>query len=104
MSWGWRATGGPTAGDTTNGQDWVSWWWTVRLRDGEPRQLEVRLSRTLVASVDGPDLPADLREAVTTKGRSEITRIALWEEPPNLILVQTAGRRRFGGWVARPQG
>ena len=102
MSWGWRPTGGPTAGDASNGQDWVVWWWTLTLRDGAARQLEVRLSGTLIAAADGPDLAADLREAVTTKGGSEISRIALWEEPPELIIVQTTGRRRIGGYVARP--
>ena len=103
MSWGWRPTDGPTAGATSYDRDWVSWWWTIILRDGERRQIEVRLSGTLVASVDGLHVPAELREAVTTRGRSEITRIALWEIPPSRIDIGMDGRQRLGGAVAIPR-
>lgn len=104
MTWGWRPTGAPTAGEASHGADWVSWWWTITLREGDRRRVEIQLSASLIASADGPDLPGDLREAVATRGRSEITRIALWEEPPELILVSVHGRERIGGYVASASG
>jgi hypothetical protein len=102
MSWGWRPSGAPSAGETGGGEGAVSWRWTVALRDGPARRIEIQLSRSLVQSIDAPDLPRDLREAVLTKGRSEIVRVALWEEPPSLIVVEVTGRERVGGRVATP--
>lgn len=99
MTWGWRPTGGPTAGDERRADEAISWVWTVALRDGARRRIEVRLGAALVAAAEG-DLPTDLREAVATRGRSEITRVALWEQPPELIVVDLTGRERIGGLVA----
>ena len=102
MTWGWAPVGGPTAADTRHGEDWESWWWEIRVRGHSPRRIEIRLSRALVAAVDDPDLARDLREAVLTRGRSEIARIALWEIPPNRVELDTTRRHRVGGRVARP--
>lgn len=101
MSWGWAPIGGPTAGEgVADGESWV---WQVQARGQSPRSIEVRLSGTLVNWVGHPEVTADLREAVLTEGRSELIRVALWETPPALIEVDTAGRWRVGGSVANPR-
>ena len=102
MSWGWAPVGGPTAGEAGREGDGESWLWKVQARGQEPRTIEVRLSETLVRWVNRPEVTPDLREAVLTKGRSELIRVALWETPPILIEVDTAAWRP-GGSVVNPR-
>jgi len=102
MSWGWKPIADEPTGGEGGGGGWISWWWTIQDREHEAHDLEIRVSRTLVQTA-GPDTPADLREAVVTRGRSEITRIGLWEVPPERIELNTGGRRRVGGAVAVPR-
>lgn len=100
MTWGWKPVAEPTPGEARRGEDGESWLWRVEVRNRTPRRIEVRLTQTLIDWVDHPGLARDLREAVLTKGRSEIVLIALWETPPTRIEVDTAGRWRLGGSFA----
>jgi hypothetical protein len=102
MRWGWAPIAGPNPGEARPGEDGESWWWQVEARGQAPRWIEIRLSETLIHWLDHPEVAHDLREAVLTKGRSELVRVALWETPPIRIELDTAGRWRLGGNVVNP--
>lgn len=102
MTWGWKPIDEPAPGVARTGEDGEAWLWRVQMRDEAPRQVEVRLTQTLIDWASHPGLAPDLREAVLTKGRSELALIALWATPPTRIEVDTAGRWRLGGAVGPP--
>jgi hypothetical protein len=102
MTWGWKPVSEPAPGGARRGEDGEAWVWQVQMRDQPPRRVEVRLTQTLIDWANHPSLAPDLREAVLTRGHSEIALIALWETPPTRIEVDTAGRWRLGGNVGAP--
>ena len=77
---------------SSNDLDGQLWRLTV-WRDHDERHVDVLLTRSALLT-GGPD---DVSRAVRTKGRTAVTDVLEWDEPPTRIRVSTEGISSTGG-------
>jgi hypothetical protein len=70
-------------------RDAVSYLWPIR-RGDEERQIQVYISRTALIS-DDEHLPGEVAQAKATDGRSVVATLVALEDPPEEVMVTTAG-------------
>jgi hypothetical protein len=101
----WTIFDGPEEVDA-HGYDATLWRWRLRHeRTGLTADVVVKVSGTAMA-MDQANLPPVTRDARNTAGKSEVSRVLTWWEPPHIIELHSASQaaNHAGGSRMRPQG
>jgi hypothetical protein len=83
----WRRVAGPFEWTPKGDYFEFGWTWRITGERAGTREITVEVARRLQAV----DLPADSREAISTRGASAVDRFLDENEPPPRILVLSAG-------------
>ena len=83
----WRRVAGPFERTPKGDYFDFGWTWQIARADLGTRDITVEVARSLQTA----DLPADSREAISTRGASAVDRFLDENEPPPRILVLSAG-------------
>jgi hypothetical protein len=74
-----------------SGFDASGWLWEIE-KDGESRRVLVEITGTALA-VAPETLPEDTRDAISSEGASEVTKVLDADDPPRVIACGTGGCR-----------
>jgi hypothetical protein len=85
----WSIVDGPGEGPW-EGRDAVGWIWVVENEAQEQRWILVEISGTAMA-VDEEHLPAGVRDAKRTRGRSAVEAVLDSDSPPRRLMFTTQG-------------
>jgi hypothetical protein len=83
----WRRVAGPFERNPKGDYFDFGWTWRIAAEGVGTREITVEVARSL----DAVDLPADSREAISTRGASAVDKFLNETEPPPRILVLSAG-------------
>jgi hypothetical protein len=90
MGWEIRGQIGP---HTRSGYDGTGWLWEIG-RGDDCRRVLVEITGSALSSAS---LPEETREAIETEGRSEVERVASFDDPPRIVTCGTTGCRDIAG-------
>ena len=83
----WRRVAGPFERIPSSDYFDREWTWRIAAEDASTREIKVEVARRL-RSVE---LPADSRQALSTRGASAVDKYLNESEPPPRILVMSSG-------------